>query len=153
MAKIENKSHLSTIRPTQLKAQTKTANYCVTIENLNKLVHSDLRYCSLFILFLSGQRGLATSWGEKKFEVHSSAGGWVGGGHEGFFMSLDRNLNAYFISKFIEIPSNSLFISSRITRCQILDIKFIRTRTIYIFLELICNCLNCNYHCNYHIFS
>ena len=56
-----------------------------------------------------------------------------GGGHEGFFMSLDRNLNASFISKFIEILSKGLFISSRITRCQILDIKFIRTRTIFFF--------------------
>ena len=52
MAKIENKSHLSTIRPTQLKAKKKKpANYSVTIENLHNLVHSDFRECSLFILF------------------------------------------------------------------------------------------------------
>ena len=67
MAKIENKSHLSTIRPTQLKAQTKTANYSVTIENLNKLVHSDFRESSLFILFfLSGWGGGWLHHGEKK---------------------------------------------------------------------------------------
>ena len=76
---------------------------------------------------------MATSWGKEKFEVLSCG---KGGGHEGFFMSLNRNLNAYFISKFIEIPSNSLFISSRITRCQILDIKFFEEQEQYIFFEL-----------------
>ena len=76
MAKIENKSHLSTIRPTQLKAKKKEpANYSVTIENLHNLVHSDFRECSLFILFWRGG-GVATSWGKEKFEVLSCGGGW-----------------------------------------------------------------------------
>ena len=71
--------------------------------------------------------------GKKSLRCFLAVGG---GGHEGFFMSLNRNLNAYFISKFIEIPSNSLFISSRITRCQILDIKFFEEQEQYIFFEL-----------------
>ena len=131
MAKTENKSHLSTIRPTQLKAKKKTANYSVTIENLHNLVHSDFRECSLFILFWRG--GWLHHGGKKSLRCFLAVGG---GGHEGFFMSLDRNLNAYFISKFIEIPSNSLFISSRITRCQILDIKFFEEQEQYFFFRV-----------------
>ena len=48
---------------------------------------------------------MATSWGKEKFQVLSCGGGGV----MKVFSSLDRNLNAYFISKFIEIPSNNLF--------------------------------------------
>ena len=149
MAKMENKSHLSTIWPTQLKAKKKKpANYSVTIENLHNLVHSDFRECSLFILFWRG--GWLHHGGKKSLRCFLA----VGGGHEGFFMSLDRNLNAYFIGKFdwntIKQPfyiKQNYEVSN--PRYQI----FWRTRTMFFFFELICNCLNCNYHCNYHIFS
>ena len=130
MAKIENKSHLSTIRPTQLKAKKKEpANYSVTIENLHNLVHSDFRECSLFILFLRGGGGVATSWRKEKFEVLSCGGGW-----SWRFFHVTWNLNAYFISKFdwntIKQPfyiKQNYQVSN--PRYQI----FWRTRTIYFF--------------------
>ena len=43
----------------------------------------------------------------------------------------------YFIWNFIEIPSNSLFISSRITMGQILDFKLMITTTIIIIILII----------------
>ena len=45
--------------------------------------------------------------------------------------------NGYFTWNFIEIPSNSLFISSRMTMGQILDIKVIITTTTIIILIII----------------
>jgi len=42
--------------------------------------------------------------------------------------------NGYFTWNFIEIPSNSLFISSRMTMGQILDIKVIITTIIIIII-------------------
>ena len=40
------------------------------------------------------------------------------------------------LGNLIEIPSNSLFISSRITRCQILDIKFFEEQEQYFFFRV-----------------
>jgi len=45
--------------------------------------------------------------------------------------------NGYFIWNFIEIPSDSLFISSRMTMGQILDIKLIITIIIIIIIIII----------------
>ena len=52
----------------------------------------------MFIIhpFLKGGVGWLHHGGKKSLRCFLV----VGGGHEGFFMSLDRNLNAYFISKF-----------------------------------------------------
>ena len=109
----------------------KTANYSVTIENLHNLVHSDVRECSLFILFWRG--GWLHHGGKKSLRSFLAAGG----GHEGFFMSLDRNLNAYFISKFdwntIKQPfyiKQNYQVSN--PRYQI----FWRTRTIFFFFRV-----------------
>ena len=88
----------------------------------------------MFIIYPLLKGGWLHHGGKKSLRCFLAVGG--GGGHEGFFMSLDRNLNAYFISKFIEIPSNSLFISSRITRCQILDIKFFEEQEQFFFFRV-----------------
>ena len=149
MAKIENKSHLSTIRPTQLKAKKKPANYSVTIENLHNLVHSDFRECSLFILFWRGGGG---GYIMEERKVWGAFLRW-GVVMKVFSCHLTEISTPILLANLIEIPSNSLFISSRITRCQTLDIKFFEEQEQCFFFELICNCLNCNYHCNYHIFS
>ena len=45
--------------------------------------------------------------------------------------------NCYFIRTFIEIPSNSLFISSRKTRNQILNINLIIITTIIMMILII----------------
>ena len=45
--------------------------------------------------------------------------------------------NCYFIATFIEIPSNSLVISSRKTRNQILNIKLIIITTIIMLILII----------------
>ena len=67
---------------------------------------------------------------------------------KGFSCHLTEISTPILLANLIEIPSNSLFISSRITRCQILDIKFFEEQEQYFFFfELICNFLNCNYHC------
>jgi len=54
---------------------------------------------------------------------------------------MSRGHNCYYAyftwNLFIEIPSNSLFISSRITVGQILDIKLIITTTTIIIIILI----------------
>ena len=68
------------------------------------------------------------------------------GGHESFLMSRGHNCcNGYFTKDqsfrilfyFIEIPSNSLSISSRMTMGQILDIKLILITTTIVKIILI----------------
>ena len=60
------------------------------------------------------------------------------GGHESFLMSRGHNCyNGYFTWNFIEIPSNSLFISSRMTRGQIQDIKLMITIIIIIIMIIL----------------
>ena len=49
---------------------------------------------------------------------------------------MDRNFNAYFISNFIGIPSSSLFISSRSTRSQILDIELMNKKNRFFRVNL-----------------
>ena len=134
MAKIENKSHLSTIRPTQLKAKKKEpANYNVTIENLHNLVHSDFRECSLFILFWRGRGGGGYIMGERKVWGAFLQWGVV---MKVFSCHLTEISTPILLANLIEIPSNSLFISSRITRCQILDIKFFEEQEQYFFFRV-----------------
>ena len=70
-------------------------------------------------------RGSATSWGEEKFEVHSSPGG--GGG--------DMKVFSCHLTE-ISMPillETSLKYHQTAFSCQILNIKFIRTRTIFFF--------------------
>ena len=52
---------------------------------------------------------------------------------KGFSCHLTEISTPILLANLIEIPSNSLFISSRITRCQILDIKFFEEQEQYFF--------------------
>ena len=134
---------------------TKGTNYSVTIENLNNLVHSDFRECSLFILFFEwAGEGVGYIMGEEKFEVHLPLRGGGGGGVEGFFFPLTKNSTPIFFATSLKYYQTAFSYQAELPGVKSQISEFIRTRTIYIYIfQLICNCLNCNYHCNYRIFS
>ena len=132
---------------------TKGTNYSVTIENLNNLVHSDFRECSLFILFFEwAGEGVGYIMGEEKFEVHSSAG--EGGCMKVFSCHLTKISTPILLTTSLKYYQTAFSYQAELPGVKSQISEFIRTRTIYIYIfQLICNCLNCNYHCNYHIFS